>query len=97
MVYSTPLRFASAASHVVHAERAPCETAGALDDVSGAGAFLGGEALVRVTPVFAYGLSVEGTADGPVDRDPDADYSTVTLFARFRGWSTSVPFRSATW
>jgi hypothetical protein len=23
-------------------------------------------------------------------------YSTVTVFARFRGWSTSVPFRSAT-
>jgi hypothetical protein len=25
------------------------------------------------------------------------DYSTVTLFARFRGWSTSVPFNIATW
>ncbi len=24
-------------------------------------------------------------------------YSTVTLFARFRGWSTSVPFATATW
>ena len=24
-----------------------------------------------------------------------ADYSTVTLFARFRGWSTSVPFNIA--
>ena len=24
-------------------------------------------------------------------------YSTVTLFARLRGWSTSVPFRMATW
>ena len=23
-------------------------------------------------------------------------YSTVTLFARFRGWSTSVPFTTAT-
>jgi len=23
-------------------------------------------------------------------------YSTVTLFARFRGWSTSVPFSMAT-
>jgi hypothetical protein len=25
------------------------------------------------------------------------DYSTVTLLARFRGWSTSVPLRSAIW
>jgi hypothetical protein len=24
-------------------------------------------------------------------------YSTVTLFARLRGWSTSVPFKTATW
>ena len=24
-------------------------------------------------------------------------YSTVTLFARFRGWSTSVPLRTAVW
>ena len=24
-------------------------------------------------------------------------YSTVTLFARLRGWSTSVPLRMATW
>ena len=24
-------------------------------------------------------------------------YSTVTLLARLRGWSTSVPFRTATW
>jgi hypothetical protein len=24
-------------------------------------------------------------------------YSTVTLFARFRGWSTSQPRRVATW
>jgi len=26
-----------------------------------------------------------------------AAYSTVTDFARFRGWSTSVPFSTATW
>jgi hypothetical protein len=26
-----------------------------------------------------------------------ADYSTVTDFARFLGWSTSVPFSTATW
>lgn len=25
------------------------------------------------------------------------DYSTVTLLARLRGWSTSVPFSTATW
>jgi hypothetical protein len=24
-------------------------------------------------------------------------YSTVTLFARLRGWSTSVPLRTAVW
>ena len=24
-------------------------------------------------------------------------YSTVTLFARLRGWSTSVPFSTAVW
>lgn len=29
--------------------------------------------------------------------DPIAAYSTVTLFARFLGWSTSVPLRTATW
>src|SRR5271157_4391014 len=27
----------------------------------------------------------------------ERDYSTVTLFARLRGWSTSVPLRTATW
>ena len=27
----------------------------------------------------------------------DAGYSTVTLFARFLGWSTSVPLMTATW
>ena len=26
-----------------------------------------------------------------------APYSTVTDFARFRGWSTSAPFSTATW
>jgi len=26
-----------------------------------------------------------------------ARYSTVTLLARLRGWSTSVPLRMATW
>ena len=25
------------------------------------------------------------------------NYSTVTLFARFRGWSTSVPLMTAVW
>jgi hypothetical protein len=28
---------------------------------------------------------------------PAANYSTVTDFARLRGWSTSVPLISATW
>ena len=32
---------------------------------------------------------------GPGLRGPA--YSTVTLFARFLGWSTSVPFSTATW
>ncbi len=27
----------------------------------------------------------------------DSDYSTVTDFAKLRGWSTSVPLISATW
>jgi hypothetical protein len=33
------------------------------------------------------------------DKDPAASrpHSTVTLFARFLGWSTSVPFSTATW
>ena len=26
-----------------------------------------------------------------------SNYSTVTDFARFRGWSTSVPLAQATW
>ena len=29
--------------------------------------------------------------------DGGAGYSTVTLFARLRGWSTSVPFSTAVW
>jgi hypothetical protein len=28
---------------------------------------------------------------------PDAGYSTVTLLARLRGWSTSVPLSTAVW
>ena len=33
-----------------------------------------------------------------LDSDEESEvHSTVTLFARLRGWSTSVPFRSATW
>jgi hypothetical protein len=28
---------------------------------------------------------------------PRAGYSTVTLLAKLRGWSTSVPLRTATW
>ena len=28
---------------------------------------------------------------------PNIFYSTVTLLARLRGWSTSVPLRSAIW
>jgi hypothetical protein len=31
-----------------------------------------------------------------VRQDADVLHSTVTLFARFRGWSTSVPFATAT-
>ena len=34
---------------------------------------------------------------GPSGRGPGADYSTVTLLARLRGWSTSFPRISATW
>jgi hypothetical protein len=30
-------------------------------------------------------------------RPPAATYSTVTLLARFRGWSTSHPRRTARW
>ena len=30
-------------------------------------------------------------------RHNDPPYSTVTDFAKFRGWSTSVPFSTATW
>lgn len=66
----------------------------ALDDVSGPGAFVGGEALVRVTPVFAYGLSVEGMADAPVKmsaptcgegagRGCDAAYTRFSAIARW--------------
>jgi hypothetical protein len=28
-------------------------------------------------------------------REGEKDHSTVTVFARFLGWSTSVPFKSA--
>ncbi len=38
-----------------------------------------------------------GTARSPVSCRVRARYSTVTLFARLRGWSTSVPFSTATW
>ena len=33
----------------------------------------------------------------PAELSDGARYSTVTDFARLRGWSTSVPFRTATW
>jgi hypothetical protein len=32
-----------------------------------------------------------------VFEDRPIRYSTVTLLARLRGWSTSVPFKTATW
>jgi hypothetical protein len=32
-----------------------------------------------------------------VGENADMLHSTVTLFARLRGWSTSVPFATATW
>ena len=44
-------------------------------------------ALLRVQPVEER----EGAAIN------DRVYSTVTDFARFRGWSTSRPARTATW
>lgn len=44
----------------------------------------------------ATGACDPATADaGTFERTPG--YSTVTLFARLRGWSTSVPRMSATW
>lgn len=38
----------------------------------------------------AFGIRVTASA-------PRSPYSTVTLLARFRGWSTSVPFCTAVW
>ena len=39
----------------------------------------------------------QSTPEAAARRRRRAPYSTVTLFARFRGWSTSHPRRTATW
>jgi hypothetical protein len=38
-----------------------------------------------------------GRGRGAPAARPRGRYSTVTDFARFRGWSTSVPFWTAVW
>jgi len=52
-----------------------------------------------------YGPAREGSTGvcaglrpiAPIGSGAAGGYSTVTLFARLRGWSTSVPFSTATW
>ena len=53
----------------------------------------GGGTTKRSDPPSAW---VEGNAAALFDNRARR-YSTVTLFARLRGWSTSVPFKTATW
>jgi hypothetical protein len=43
------------------------------------------------------GLGEEAGAIRPWPPPQNSPYSTVTLLARLRGWSTSVPRRSAMW
>ena len=45
----------------------------------------------------AGGVETQGRALEAVGENSDMLHSTVTLFARLRGWSTSVPFSTATW
>jgi len=54
---------------------------------------------VSVPRVEGDGLieTYKRTALAELDFLPVRGYSTVTDFARFRGWSTSVPFSTATW
>jgi hypothetical protein len=58
---------------------------------------IGGRGAERARAISACGAG-RGASGGGSDRGAAASaYSTVTLFARFRGWSTSVPFSTATW
>lgn len=50
------------------------------------------------TPGASRGRHPGVVLSRPLAREgPAADYSTVTLLARLRGWSTSFPRISATW
>ena len=52
---------------------------------------------VSMTVLFRSVTEGEGVAAPAVKGHGGNRYSTVTLFARLRGWSTSVPFKTATW
>ena len=47
-------------------------------------------------PDRSTGRPVRASAILPIDGGTAVAYSTVTDFARLRGWSTSVPFATAT-
>ena len=50
-------------------------------------------------PLFSdekMGIKI-GKSEGAINFCPRTFHSTVTDFARLRGWSTSVPFRHAVW
>ena len=53
----------------------------------------------RFAPYLALAFAIARPEDATAAQPPWAArsrYSTVTLFARLRGWSTSVPFDTAT-
>ena len=57
-----------------------------------------GGVLIRNDCVAPTTPSTIAFGDGPPPRaGEDLGHSTVTLFARLRGWSTSVPLATATW
>ena len=59
------------------------------------GGFLAAAAMIsRRAPSKIYHQAESNRSSERYSQDPD--HSTVTLFARLRGWSTSVPFATAT-
>ncbi|SDW79742.1 hypothetical protein SAMN04487960_104160 [Marinobacter mobilis] len=49
------------------------------------------QGVIKVGWMMRWGVSPDAAGGG------QKAYSTVTLFARLRGWSTSVPLSTATW
>jgi len=53
--------------------------------------------LLKKGPKGPFWVTATRAAWQQTTSQPSLAYSTVTDLARFRGWSTSVPLRTATW